>query len=142
MGKTDLKKDKAKKSCISFFYSSVKAGFPSPADDFAETGIDLNQYLIEHPISTYLVKASGDSMIDEGIFDEDVLVVDKSKTPENGDIVIASIQGDFTVKKYIEKGNKRLLRSGNTKYKDIELNEGSDSGIWGIVLWSLRKIKK
>ncbi|EOF5296667.1 translesion error-prone DNA polymerase V autoproteolytic subunit, partial [Salmonella enterica] len=84
---------------LQFFSYLVQCGFPSPAADYIEQRIDLNELLVSHPSSTYFVKATGDSMIDAGINDGDLLVVDSSRTAEHGDIVIAAVDGEFTVKR-------------------------------------------
>ena len=88
---------------IPLYTERVAAGFPSPADDYLEDKIDLNQYLVKHPASTFLVRASGNSMINAGIFPNDILVVDKSVKAESGNVVIAIIDGELTVKRYIKK---------------------------------------
>ena len=85
------------------FLDSVSAGFPSPATDYMENKLDLNEYLIKHPAATFIVKAKGSSMSDAGILSDDLLIVDRSITPKSNDIVIASIFGDLTVKKIKKK---------------------------------------
>ena len=91
------------KNVTPFFVDSVSAGFPSPATDYLENKLDLNEYLVKHPAATYIVKANGSSMVDAGILSGDLLIVDRSVTPRNESIVIASIFGDLTVKKYESK---------------------------------------
>jgi DNA polymerase V len=111
----------------------VAAGFPSPADDYLEDKIDLNQYLVKHPASTFLVRASGNSMINAGIFPNDILVVDKSIKAENGNVVIAIIDGELTVKRYLKKRSSIVLQPENEDYEPIELNGKSEAQIWGVV---------
>jgi len=94
---------------LPLFLSSVKAGFPSPADDFVETRLDLNEYLIDHPEATFFVRVSGDSMIRAGIHTGDILIVDRSLEPKNNDIVIAIIDGEFTVKRLKKYGDRVFL---------------------------------
>ena len=98
---------------IPLYTERVAAGFPSPADDYLEDKIDLNQYLVKHPASTFLVRASGNSMINAGIFPNDILVVDKSIKAENGNVVIAIIDGELTVKRYLKKRSSIVLQPEN-----------------------------
>tara|TARA_B100000965_G_scaffold327144_1_gene289843 strand:+ start:243 stop:758 length:516 start_codon:yes stop_codon:yes gene_type:complete len=118
---------------IPLYGDRVAAGFPSPADDYLEDKIDLNQYLVKHPASTFLVRASGNSMINAGIFPNDILVVDKSIKAENGNVVIAIIDGELTVKRYIKKRSSVVLQPENEDYEPIELNGKSEAQIWGVV---------
>ena len=118
---------------IPLYGDRVAAGFPSPADDYLEDKIDLNQYLVKHPASTFLVRASGNSMINAGIFPNDILVVDKSIKAENGNVVIAIIDGELTVKRYINKRSSVVLQPENEDYEPIELNGKSEAQIWGVV---------
>jgi DNA polymerase V len=118
---------------LPLFSSRVQAGFPSPADDHLETSLDLNQYLIPHPAATFFVRASGDSMINAGINNEDILVVDRSLEPKNGDIIIAALNGELTVKRLHVKGKQVALRPENPEYPIIEIGEGIDFLIWGVV---------
>ena len=113
---------------IPLYGDRVAAGFPSPADDYLEDKIDLNQYLVKHPASTFLVRASGNSM-----FPNDILVVDKSIKAENGNVVIAIIDGELTVKRYIKKRSSVVLQPENEDYEPIELNGKSEAQIWGVV---------
>lgn len=123
---------------LPIFLSSIKAGFPSPADDYIDKSIDLNEELISHPSSTFFARVSGDSMIGVGIYPSDLVVIDKSLIPKNGDIVVASIDGEFLVKRYIKQGNTVILRSENTNYKDI-LISSEEFNLWGVVTYSIRK---
>ena len=118
---------------VPMYSNKVAAGFPSPADDYLEDKIDLNQYLVKHPASTFLVRASGNSMINAGIFPNDILVVDKSIKAENGNVVIAIIDGELTVKRYIKKRSSVVLQPENEDYEPIELNGKSEAQIWGVV---------
>ena len=117
----------------------VPAGFPSPAEDFVEGSLDLNDY-IEHPAATYFVKAEGDSMIGAGIYDGDLLIVDRSIEPKNGSIVIASVMGDLTIKRLKRNlQGKWLLVPENPDYPIIPLVE--ESQIWGVVQNSVRNLE-
>ncbi|HNY66099.1 MAG TPA: translesion error-prone DNA polymerase V autoproteolytic subunit [Deltaproteobacteria bacterium] len=124
----------------------ISAGFPSPADDNIDRHLDLNEFLIAHPASTYFVRVEGDSMIEAGIQSGDILVVDWSLEPRSGDIVIAMINGEFLVKTFSchPDGKKRFLLAGNPKYPHIELTDTMDVEIRGVVTSALhifRKIK-
>lgn len=118
----------------------VAAGFPSPADDYIETRIDLNEYLIVNKDATFIVEARGLSMLSEGIHDRDKLVVDRSIDPMHGQIVIAVVNGSLTVKKLFKQGGIVRLLSGNTDYPAIEFQEEDELIIWGIVTYVLHKL--
>ena len=120
---------------LPFFSASVAAGFPSPADDYIEAGLDLNEYLVKHPSSTFLARASGDSMTRAGILDGALLVVDKSLTPKNGSVVIAAINGELTCK--ILDVEHRMLRAANPSYPSIALGEDTDLLIEGVVVHAI-----
>ncbi len=114
---------------------SVSAGFPSPAEDYEQKRISLDDLIIKNPSSTYLVKVEGDSMIGAGIYDEDVLVVDCSLSPKHNDVVVAIYENEYLVKRLIlEAKNKGYLYAENPKYAPITLDEHSDIRIWGIVI--------
>ena len=115
---------------IPFFSSRVQAGFPSPADDYLEDSLDLNKYLIHHEESTFFVRAQGDSMLGAGIYPGDILVVDKSLDAKNGKIVIAVVDGEFTVKRLQRHQNKITLKSENPNYKDIDIKKENELTIW------------
>ena len=115
---------------------SVVAGFPSPAEQYMEPPLDLNELLVRRPAATYFVRVSGDSMIGAGINDGDLLVVDRSLRPADGDIIIACVDGEFTVKRYREEGTgKRQIRlePANPKYKAIVLKSGQELDYFGKV---------
>ena len=124
---------------IPFFSSRVQAGFPSPADDHLEDSLDLNKYLIHHEESTFFVRAQGDSMLGAGIYPGDILVVDKSLDAKNGKIVIAVVDGEFTVKRLQKYQNKITLKSENPNYKDIDIKEENELTIWGVVTSVIHK---
>jgi DNA polymerase V len=122
----------------------VEAGFPSPADDFIEGSLDLNEQLIDNPIATFFVRASGHSMHGAGIHDGDLLVVDRAITPVSGSIVIAVIDGGLTVKRLSKQGLKASLLpepsvADQGTYKPIEITIETDATIWGVVTWSLHR---
>lgn len=111
----------------------VQAGFPSPADDYLEETLDLGKRLIKHPTATFLVKVKGDSMVNAGIKSGNILVVDRSIKPNNGNIVVAVVNGEFTVKRLKLKGNKILLAPESDGYSPIQIEENEDTYIWGVV---------
>lgn len=125
---------------IPLFSSSVAAGFASPADDHLEAELDLNEYLIAHPSETFFVRAKGDSMQQAGIFDKDLLIVDRSLTPKDNDIVIAAVAGQLTVKRLVVKLGKPWLYPANPSYKPIPIKEGSELHVWGVVIHAIHKI--
>jgi len=127
------------KNMTPFFVDSVSAGFPSPASDYLENKLDLNEYLVKHPAATYIVKANGPSMTEAGILSGDLLIVDRSITPRNDNIVIASIFGDLTVKKIRKKNQSLFLVSANQEYPSIEVKEEMECFIWGVVTYVIHK---
>ena len=122
-------------SChVPYIISKVSAGFPSPADDYIENNLNLDKLLIKNRPSTFLIRAGGDSMINIGIYDGDILIVDRSLDAKSKDIVIASIFGELTVKKLLLDihGNPQL-KSENELYSNIEIKNKEDLIIWGVV---------
>ena len=127
------------KVTMPLFLDSVSAGFPSPATDYLENKLDLNEHLIKHPAATFIVKASGPSMVEAGILSGDLLIVDRSVTPKNDNIVIASVFGDLTVKKLRKKGSALFLVSANNEYPSIQIKEEMECFIWGVVTYVIHK---
>lgn len=132
-----FKYEPQKKVLIPFLDARVNAGFPSPAQDYIDQKLDLNEHLIKHPSSTFVIKVNGSSMIEEGICDKSLLVVDRSLDYKNNCIVIACINGEFTLKKIDRIKGKYHLISANTNFEPIEINEENELLIWGIVTWVL-----
>ena len=126
---------------LPFFLSRVPAGFPSPADDYLEGELDLNELLIQHPAATFFVRLAGDSMVNAGLFDGDILVVDRAVTASHGHIVVAVIEGDMTVKRLHSQSGRVELRPENPAYKPIVFGEGRELVIWGVVIGSVRQFK-
>ncbi len=118
----------------------VRAGFPSPAADFIDVSIDLNKHLIKHPSATFYARAKGDSMKDAGIFDGDLLIVDKSIDPADGKIAICYVNGEFTVKRIKKDKDEVWLIPANTAYQPIKMEEGSSLTIWGIVTHVIKSL--
>jgi len=123
------------------FEHKVAAGFPSPADDHAEKKLDLNEYLIGQQETTFFVRIKGDSMIDASIHDGDIVIIDRAKQAKIGDIVLASIDGDFTVKILSKHGAQPRLLPANEKYQPIDVKKDSAFEIWGTVTGAVRKFK-
>lgn len=115
------------------YLSKVAAGFPSPADNYIERRLDLNEHLIKHKEATFFVRVNGDSMIGAGIFDNDLLVVDRAINPDVGRIVVASVNGELTVKRLMRNDGKLWLVAENSAYAPIEMKDGMDCVIWGVV---------
>jgi DNA polymerase V len=118
---------------------SVSAGFPSPADDYLEGTLDLNEHFIRHPAATFYVRASGNSMQGAGILDGDLLIVDRAMPCADGSIVVARLGDEFTLKRILKKGNRVFLRPENEEFQPIEVTEESDCEIWGRVIGSVRR---
>lgn len=123
---------------LPFFITPVSAGFPSPADDFLDTQLDLNEYLIRHPAATFCVRAKGDSMTGAGIFPGSVLIVDRALTPRNDSIVLAVVNGEFTVKRIRREQGSYVLYPENSSYPPIHITPGMDFSVWGVVLHVIR----
>lgn len=111
----------------------ASAGFPSPADDYLDGELDVAQYLVRNPSATYFMRAAGRSMDGAGISDGDLLVVDRSLEARDGHIVIAALDGEFTVKRLRQSGGRAWLQAENKDYPPLELNETSDFRVWGVV---------
>lgn len=127
---------------IPVFTSRVPAGFPSPADDYLETVLDLNALLIADPPATFMVRVAGDSMVGAGIASGDILVVDRGLTPAHGDIVLAIVDGDFTVKRLHKRGTRIALIPENKAYNSIELHDGQELQVWGVVTGCVKQFKQ
>lgn len=118
---------------IALYTCLVEAGFPSPADDYKECDLDIKQYLIKNPASTFFIRAKGESMKNAGINNGALLVVDRSIIVKSGMIVIAAINGQLTVKRLVKNMSKVILISENELYNDIEIRDDYDLIIWGVV---------
>lgn len=116
----------------------IKAGFPNAAEEAPEIPLDLNTLLVKHPASTFYMRVDGDSMQDMGIYTNDLIVVDKSLEIRSGDVVVAYIDGEFTLKQFIKLGNRGVLKPANPKYPDIEVTQDNDFMIWGVVTHTIR----
>lgn len=126
---------------IAFAEQGIRAGFPSPAQDYMTDSIDLNRELVRHPATTFYARAVGDSMRDCGIDDGDLLVIDKSLDPQDGDIVVAFIDGEFTLKtvRFDDKENCIWLVPANEKYSPIKITEENNFLIWGVLTYNIKR---
>lgn len=121
------------------YLSRISAGFPSPADDYIESALDLNRFLVKNPPATFMVKVSGDSMMDAGIHNGDILVVDRAAEAIHGKIVVAVLDGELTVKRLHLKDNECMLIPENNQYKPIRIASEQELHIWGVVTAVIRR---
>jgi|TARA_B100000446_G_C10343541_1_gene266822 DNA polymerase V len=124
---------------IPLFESGVSAGFPSPADDYLDLPIDLNEFLIKHPAATFYVRVKGNSMEGAGIRNGDLLIVDRAEEPRNKSIVLGIIDGEFTVKRIKKKGSDLYLMPDNPEFKPIKINDNMNFQVWGVVTYVVHK---
>lgn len=122
---------------LPLFASPVSAGFPSPAEEVLDRRLNLHEFLVEHPAATFFVRVDGESMIDVGIFSGDILVVDRAAPVRHGSIIVSVVDGEFTVKILHAKGTRPQLRPANCLYKPIDLGEGVDFQVWGVVRYAI-----
>lgn len=122
-----------------FADAGVRAGFPSPAQDYITESIDLNRTLIKHPASTFYAKVVGDSMCGEGITEGDILIIDRSIDAEHGDLAVCCLDGEFTLKRLcLNRGDRIYLMPSNRKYRPIEVTEDNDFMVWGVVTYTIK----
>lgn len=124
---------------IPFYLTRVPAGFPSPADDFIEKKLDLNEHLIKKPAATYFVQVEGESMKNAGILSGDILVVDRSLNAGHNTIIVAMLDGEFIVKRLLIRGKKYTLYSDNPDYHDIDISIDHNFEVWGVVTYAIHK---
>ena len=129
------------KQTCPLYASHVKAGFPSPAEDYAEQHLDLNTHLIAHPSATFFLRVSGNSMMDAGIFNGDLLIVDRSLEPASGKVVIAAVNGELTVKRLQKTSKGIFLVAENSDYAPIALTDSDHIQIWGVVIHAIHTIE-
>ena len=122
------------------YVSRVKAGFPSPADDFIETRLSLDEALITHPVATFFLRVDGDSMQDAGILHGDMLIVDRAVKAEDNHIVVAVLDGEFTVKRLRKSAGRIYLIPANGEYQPIEVTEEMDCAVWGVVRYAIHEV--
>lgn len=119
---------------------AVPAGFPSPADDYVEGRISLDEHLIQHKEATFFMRVDGDSMRGLGILHGDLLVIDRSLTPVDGNVVVAVVDGDFTVKQLATRPDGFTLRAANPAFADIVLRAEQELEVWGVVRWAIHRV--
>ncbi|MBL6657680.1 MAG: translesion error-prone DNA polymerase V autoproteolytic subunit [Flavobacteriales bacterium] len=124
---------------IPLYGDSVPAGFPSPADDYLDMDLNLHDYLVQHPSATFCVRAIGDSMVDAGIKSSDVMVIDRALTPKNNDIILAVVNGEFTVKRIKKNEDELYLMPANDNYKPMKITEEMNFQVWGVVTFIIHK---
>lgn len=125
---------------IPVYQCPVPAGFPSPAEDYLDRPLDFNELLIAHPAATFAVRVSGESMIGLGIFPGDIAVIDRALTAQNGSVILAVLEGAFTIKILRRKGERIWLEAANSAYKPVEIDEASQFEIWGVVRHAIRML--
>ena len=140
LGITPVKLDNSPK-WVMLIHGLVQAGFPSPAEDTCAKRIDLNAVLISHPTATYLLRARGSSMVEAGIFDGDVLIIDKAVKARHGHIVVAEVDGEFTVKKLFNRNGRTKLQAANVTFPDIQFKDGQEMKVWGVVIHTNKSFK-
>ncbi len=118
---------------IPLLFSAVPCGFPSPAEDYMERGLNLHEHYVRNPAATYFVRAIGESMIDAGIHSGDLLIVDRSLEARSGRVVIAAVDGELTVKRLMRGNGRVLLMPENPDYSPIDITEHEDATVWGVV---------
>jgi DNA polymerase V len=120
--------------------AAAPCGFPSPADDYLDRPLDFNELLIENPAATFAVRIAGESMIGAGLFPNDIAIVDRSRTPRSGCIVLALIDGEFTIKRYRRRAGAIVLQAENRAFPDIEITENMTFEVWGVVKHAIRML--
>ncbi len=126
---------------LPLFLTTVAAGFPSPADDYVDKKINLHEYLVRNSSATFFLKAHGESMINAGIYDNDLLIVDRSIEASHNKIVIAAIDGELTVKRLLRRKNKVILAPENPDYPEFDITEKEHIHIWGVVTYAIHKVQ-
>ncbi|TXT41390.1 MAG: hypothetical protein FD135_263 [Comamonadaceae bacterium] len=126
---------------VSLVPCRVAAGFPSPAEDQAVQRIDLMAQLIKHPQATFLLRVRGESMKDVGIFDNDVVLVDRAITPRSGHVVIATVDGEFVCKTLWQRAGRMKLKAANVAFPDINPTDGQTVEVWGVVVAAIKQFK-
>lgn len=147
-----LKKDKSMALAVLYFFErkiglrrplfagAIPAGFPSPADDYIDRSLDLNEYLVRHPAATFFVRATGDSMVNAGIHSGDILIVDRALDPADNRIVIAVINGELTVKRIRRAKGKVFLLAENPAFPPIEVTPETGFEVWGVVAHVIHQV--
>ena len=129
-------------SKIPFLKFTAHAGFPSPAEDFLEPGLNLNEYLIQNSAATFCVKVKGDSMVGSRITTGDILIVDRSLSPQNQNVILAILNGNFIVKKLLISNNDFYILSDNKYANQIKINSEMEFYVWGVVTYVIHKLSR
>lgn len=141
MSEIKLIKGEFKEKLDLLFAPGVKAGFPSPAEDYLHESLDFNRDLIRHPEATFYGRVAGDSMQDAGICEGDIAVIDRSVEPQDGDVIVGYINGEFTIK-FLDLTHRKdgyiELRPANKKYSPIRIDENDSFEVWGVVVWTIK----
>lgn len=132
--------DQASALALQYVGHQISAGFPSPADDYLETALDLNQLLIKNPSSTFYGRVKGFSMKDAGVDNGDLLIIDKSLPYRNNALAVCYVDGEFTLKRIKVEGGRIILMPANKDYQSIVVNEAADFAVWGIVTHIIKKV--
>ena len=125
---------------VPVYQCPLQAGFPSPAEDYLDRPLDFNELLIAHPAATFAVRVSGESMIGLGIFPGDIAVIDRALTAQNGSVILAVLDGAFTLKILRRKGERVWLEAANPAFKLVEISESSQFEVWGVVRHAIRML--
>ena len=141
LGSTPIKLENLPMLVMLITHGQVQAGFPSPAEDLGAQRIDLNAELIAHPTATYLLRARGTSMVEAGIFDGDVLIIDRAVKARHGHIVVAEVDGEFTVKTLFNRQGRIKLQAANVTFPDIQFKDGQELKVWGVVIHTIKSFK-
>ena len=141
MSEIKLIKGEFKEKLDLLFAPGVKAGFPSPAEDYLHESLDFNRDMIRHPEATFYGRVAGDSMQDAGICEGDIAVIDRSVEPQDGDVIVGYINGEFTIK-FLDLTHRKdgyiELRPANKKYSPIRIDENDSFEVWGVVVWTIK----
>lgn len=127
---------------LPFAEEGVRAGFPSPAQDYMENSIDLNRDLVRHPESTFYARVAGNSMIDADLNEGDILIIDKSLEAKSGDVAVCVVNGEFTVKTLDINEDRVVLQPANDEYQPIVITEADNFEVWGVVTYVIKSLKK
>ncbi len=133
--------DKAQNGLPKMSQKGIHTGFPSPATDYMTQAIDLNKELVRHPAATFYGRVVGDSMVDAGVGEGDILVIDRALDPRDGDMAVCFVDGEFTLKHLRFHEDGLTLVPANESYPEIEIKEGSDFKMWGVVTYVIKKIR-
>jgi len=125
---------------VPFYQSNVPAGFPSPAENFMDLDLSLQDYLVQNPSATFCVRVTGDSMKNAGISSGDVMIIDRALEPKNNTIVLAVLDGEFTVKRIQKKADELFLKPENKNFKAIQITEEMNFQVWGVVTHIIHKV--